>query len=667
MIVAAAEKAMFEKSVNMGSVGENHQSTASASVKAPTTSVFEEDTDSRDSGISMGSCGGDGTTSSAEATCPADTSSATMAPSDTDFSKAILLEHLSSRPALTDCSNFVAKVYNSSVSSSRSSSFYHCDTPTGRKVKSVFSSDAMLDRSQFEKKSFLERTMESLNRKRSSSSMSPSCSLMDRKRSRNLSLEAPQSDRICRYNGVLKQIGSMEANKMQKKDPFGEYDGEEDEEDEVFAPPIPSGSLFVAPIAPRPTASLWDLNNRESIGFAERKTSDTSANGSFSSMEKMPKPPMRAMSVGVIDAHDAAHLPAMLEVKYSLPSVERPQKASQAYRSISAITLLAEFQRLGDSFEKQYVLIDCRYPYEFRGGHVRGAINLYKRAEIKAQFFPDDPIEAALNKRIPIFYCEFSQKRGPTMANAVRSIDRVRNELRYPHVEYPEMYLLDHGYKSLWGRRECRQICEPCNYVPMDHKEFTAQLKTARLERHRSNAAVKPNGEADLEEKWSMRTRSSARRKSSVLSLQSKFSQSSSTLSTTSEMMLLRSGATIGGSKGDDVFFMDNELEGPKKSVSAFDIQSIASSEVDLDYALIRRKRSTATLSQASSIQHLTFSDPFDDQSEQVVQLGLKVYTPDFPQNGSPPQDEYLPLGLGDRHHNTPRLCLDFSTLSDTE
>lgn len=110
-------------------------------------------------------------------------------------------------------------------------------------------------------------------------------------------------------------------------------------------------------------------------------------------------------------------------------------------------------------------------------------------------------------------------------AHAVRSIDRVLNELRYPHVEYPEMYLLDYGYKSLWSTAECRQICEPCSYIPMTHSSFSMEFKSARLERHHSMASLKPNGETShREEKKKRCTRSVIRRNNSSLNVSLKSS-----------------------------------------------------------------------------------------------------------------------------------------------
>ncbi|XP_068140520.1 cdc25-like protein phosphatase twine [Drosophila tropicalis] len=114
-----------------------------------------------------------------------------------------------------------------------------------------------------------------------------------------------------------------------------------------------------------------------------------------------------------------------------------------------------------------YQIIDCRYPYEYKGGHIRGAQNLYTKAQIK-KAFPSTTLELQdiePKRQIYIFHCEFSSERGPKLLRFLRSNDRNFHSNDYPALDYPELYLLHNGYKeffSLYGH-----LCEPCSYVPM--------------------------------------------------------------------------------------------------------------------------------------------------------------------------------------------------------
>ena len=52
--------------------------------------------------------------------------------------------------------------------------------------------------------------------------------------------------------------------------------------------------------------------------------------------------------------------------------------------------------------------------------HTQGALNIFEHTALDELFFDASEAnilrsEAAAEKRIPIFYCEYSQKRGPSM------------------------------------------------------------------------------------------------------------------------------------------------------------------------------------------------------------------------------------------------------------
>nr|XP_033787851.1 M-phase inducer phosphatase 1 isoform X2 [Geotrypetes seraphini] len=122
------------------------------------------------------------------------------------------------------------------------------------------------------------------------------------------------------------------------------------------------------------------------------------------------------------------------------------------------------------------VVIDCRYPYEYEGGHIKGATNLHMEEEVEG-FLLKQPIVSSNSKRvILVFHCEFSSERGPRMCRFVREKDRELNE--YPALYYPELYLLKGGYKEFFLKYKAQ--CEPPSYRPMHHEDFKEDLKKFR-------------------------------------------------------------------------------------------------------------------------------------------------------------------------------------------
>lgn len=75
---------------------------------------------------------------------------------------------------------------------------------------------------------------------------------------------------------------------------------------------------------------------------------------------------------------------------------------------------------------------------------------------LKKPIVPNDP-----SKRVVlIFHCEFSSERGPKLSRFLRSQDRQMNKDCYPSLHYPELYLLDGGYK-VYFETEKVSICTP--------------------------------------------------------------------------------------------------------------------------------------------------------------------------------------------------------------
>ncbi|XP_053669654.1 uncharacterized protein LOC128720031 [Anopheles nili] len=125
-----------------------------------------------------------------------------------------------------------------------------------------------------------------------------------------------------------------------------------------------------------------------------------------------------------------------------------------------------------------FKIIDCRYPYEFEGGHIRGAKNLYTQEQIIEELIKskaESPVvtgnqDGPVRRHIIVFHCEFSSERGPKLSRFLRNHDRILNADSYPALHYPEMYLLHGGYKDFFKAHA--ELCDPIAYRPMLDPEF---------------------------------------------------------------------------------------------------------------------------------------------------------------------------------------------------
>jgi len=127
----------------------------------------------------------------------------------------------------------------------------------------------------------------------------------------------------------------------------------------------------------------------------------------------------------------------------------------------------------------QIFIIDCRYDFEFEGGHIQNALNLSGKEAIE-KFFQDNRYTAG--KTVVIFHCEFSKQRGPTSARHLRQLDRISNT--YPSLTLPDVYIMEGGYKAFYEAYP--DLCSPRDYVSMWDTRFSALCRERAREFKRS-------------------------------------------------------------------------------------------------------------------------------------------------------------------------------------
>lgn len=152
-----------------------------------------------------------------------------------------------------------------------------------------------------------------------------------------------------------------------------------------------------------------------------------------------------------------------------LPHFVAEDKADKMPR-IDQSTLLELLDgKFNDRFDN-IMIIDCRFEYEYKGGHITGAINYNDKEQLAGELFSSPKSRTAL-----VLHCEYSAHRAPIMASHIRAHDRAVNVDTYPHLTYPDMYILDGGYSAFFA--EHRSFCFPQNYVEMnaDGHEFACE------------------------------------------------------------------------------------------------------------------------------------------------------------------------------------------------
>ncbi|XP_046558488.1 M-phase inducer phosphatase-like [Haliotis rubra] len=159
---------------------------------------------------------------------------------------------------------------------------------------------------------------------------------------------------------------------------------------------------------------------------------------------------------------------------HSLPTIKGRHKD---LKSVSPLTVSQLLAGKYNDVISGYQIIDCRYPYEYEGGHIQGALNLHTEALI-TDVLTARRGSVSTERNILIFHCEFSSERGPKLLRHLRRLDRKLNIDCYPCLFYPEVYLLDGGYKAFF--EEHRNHCEPQTYLPMVHESYSQQLRHFR-------------------------------------------------------------------------------------------------------------------------------------------------------------------------------------------
>lgn len=109
-------------------------------------------------------------------------------------------------------------------------------------------------------------------------------------------------------------------------------------------------------------------------------------------------PPGAPLSVMDVDDSHQLLLPHFLADQESLPRISKETMLK---------ILDGDYSR---HYDQSYI-VDCRFEYEYKGGHIDGAVNFNDKEELSSKLFE----LSSPNKTLLIFHCEYSAHRAPLM------------------------------------------------------------------------------------------------------------------------------------------------------------------------------------------------------------------------------------------------------------
>ncbi|TAQ89631.1 hypothetical protein B7494_g2040 [Chlorociboria aeruginascens] len=248
----------------------------------------------------------------------------------------------------------------------------------------------------------------------------------------------------------------------------------------------PSGSINNPSRQSKPFSSMSSLRNGSPIGNHTRRISNP--------LIRPRKQIRRSLSMfenpgDIMKTKKEEHAPSSLHTVMDVDELHQPvlphffqEGQPDSIPRIARETLVEILDGKYDSQYDQRMVVDCRFEYEFDGGHIDGAVNYNDKELLSSQLFE----QSVFGKTLLIFHCEYSAHRAPIMARYVRKLDRANNVEHYPKLSYPEVYILDGGYSAFFS--EHRERCFPQNYVEMDSKEhaYTCEREMGRLRQNRT-------------------------------------------------------------------------------------------------------------------------------------------------------------------------------------
>ncbi|ETO76313.1 hypothetical protein F442_08148 [Phytophthora nicotianae P10297] len=233
-------------------------------------------------------------------------------------------------------------------------------------------------------------------------------------------------------------------------------------------------------LSPRSTLTQQIIHKKKSkIAVESKQLVLKRAVSSYSEMSSSSLSPAPVFPPRLLRHHASEQLISIKTASAPPPEPTLPTVYSSKHPDLNVITPETVARILRGEFKEQlagFKLLDCRFPFEFEGGSLKGASSLCDPENMEMQFFQPTTFEHTTRTAL-IFFCEFSANRAPKMLRHVRNVDRRLHADSYPELYYPELYLIHGGYKNCFETLQ-HEICAPSAvYVAMEDERFVEECR----------------------------------------------------------------------------------------------------------------------------------------------------------------------------------------------
>ena len=151
---------------------------------------------------------------------------------------------------------------------------------------------------------------------------------------------------------------------------------------------------------------------------------------------------------------DDSPLPFFVDPDRGVPSTRADALAARVPGAFGFFAEKTFFAANANASRRRTHVLDVRFPHEFRGGHIRGSVNVWDPVEMHRHLLrllakqQHLSCETNASRDAYVFVCDAIGDRATRAFRYVRGLDRNDHIAEYPALRIPHLYVLHGGFEA---------------------------------------------------------------------------------------------------------------------------------------------------------------------------------------------------------------------------